>query len=434
MNDTTLPPASPTPMLAVAVIETPETRTHHKNSPSKMNYLDDCAAFTSRPGTSEAAEQGTFLHGLMEKMTTRAVKGEFKTTLEQLGAWLLKSHELSDDEVEYLRFCCKRVDVFLARRPTQVLTEIKVSVLHPHGEELNSGYLDTIYIFNDVAIVQDFKFGWEPVRSAHDNLQGLNYVLGCFQKFPQLNRIGVEFVQPKLNWVTSKVFERQHMHAYYVRLREVVERAVFTTEHPEDAQRYMKPGHYCQYCNRSGSCPMLANHRAIAASKYAMLPTPPSFKGLELTKPEDVALARYWVDIVEAGIEELKARAKEVAEANGGEIRCTLPNGLEVVYEIQERSCDRSLGSAPEVAEALKDIVSPQEVLGAADLAIGKLEAIAKNALVELARARGEKLTKKAAWEQVSSTLEAHGLLTRPETKIRFLKKKKEAQKQIEKI
>src|ERR1039457_529268 len=144
MNNTLVLPPQPL-LLAAPVPETPETRTHHKYSPSKMNYLDDCAAFTSREGTNEAAEQGTFLHGLMEQMTTRATKGDFKTTLEQLGAWLLKKHELGDEEVEYLRFCCKRVDVFLARKPTQVLTEVKVAVLHPDGTALNSGYLDTIY-------------------------------------------------------------------------------------------------------------------------------------------------------------------------------------------------------------------------------------------------------------------------------------------------
>ena len=76
--------------------------------------------------------------------------------------------------------------------------------------------------------------------------------------------------------------------------------------------------------------------------------------------------------------------------------------------------------------------MTTEEILGAAELAIGKLEPIAKNALVEAAKARGEKLTKKAAWEQVCSTLEANSLLSRPDGKIRFLKRKKAAPKQIE--
>jgi hypothetical protein len=439
MNETTVAPAptESTPALLPAVIPPPETvqtRSHHKYGPSKMNYLDDCAGFTSRSGTSEAAEQGTFLHGLMEDMIALVNKGAHKTTLEQVAAWLTKKHELTDEEIDYLRFCCKRVDTFLARKPTAVITEISVSVTHPDGTELNRGFLDVLYVFSNVGIVQDFKFGQVPVRPASDNLQGINYALGCFLKYRNLDRIGVEFVQPKLNWVTSKVFERRDIHALYTRLAEVIERAEFVKANPQDAQRYMKPGHYCQYCALAGGCTVLSNHRAIAATRYAGLPTPPSFKGLELTKPEDVALARYWVDIIESGLDEIKARAFEIAETNGGEIHCTLPDGTEVHYEVQERSADRVLGSAPEVAEALKEFCSPEEILGAAKLALGKLETIAKNALVEVSRARGEKLTKKAAWEQTCSTLEAHGLLSRPDYKIRFLKQKKEVTKQIEKV
>lgn len=407
------------------------TRKHHNFSPSKMNYLDDCAAYTSKDGTSEAAEQGTFLHDLMEKMIQQVIKGRAKTTLEQLDGWVTKSHELTDEERDYLRFCCKRSDVFISRKPTAIYTEIRVVVTHENGKELNAGYLDVLYVFNDTGILQDYKFGWEPVRPAQDNLQGWNYVLGVFQKYRELNRIGVEFVQPKLNWVTSKVFERRQMFEIYSRLNGVIERVEYVKKNPADAQRYMKPGHHCTYCTLAGDCAVLANHRGQAASKYQGLPMPVSFQGMQLKKPEDIALARYWVDVIETGLKEVKQRAMEIAESNGGSIRCTLPSGEEIVYEIQERGADRSLGSAVEISEALKEFVSPQEILGAADIAITKLEPIVKNSMVELAKLQGKKLTKKAAWEQVESTLEALGLLSRPDTKIRFLKMKK-AVKQIE--
>lgn len=398
-----------------------------------MNYLDDCAAFTSLPGTNEAAEQGTFLHALMDAMLKRVVSGQYKTTLEQVAAWLVKMHELTDEDIGYLRFCCKRVDVFLGRRPLSIHTEISVSVTNPDGTELNHGFLDVLFVFGNVGILLDFKFGWQPVRPAKDNLQGFNYALGVFQKFRELDRIGIEFIMPKLNWVTSHVVERMSANTLYLRLREVIERAEFVQANPQDAQRYMKPGPYCQYCKLAGTCAALANHRAIAATRYAGLPMPVSFKHMEITKPEDMALARYWVDVFETGIEELKASALMVAEAHGGELRCTLPNGQEILYEIKERNVDRTLGPAPEVAEALKIFCSPNEILAAAKLALGKLEPIAKNALVQVALARGEKLTKKAAWEQVTAMLEVQGLLTQPDAKIRYLQLRKEVKKQIEK-
>jgi hypothetical protein len=222
------------------------------------------------------------------------------------------------------------------------------------------------------------------------------------------------------------------MAEMYQRLADVIERAEFVQAHPEDAQKFMKPGVYCSYCALSGRCAVLSNYRALAASKFQGLPAPSSFRGLEIMEPKDMALARYWVDVIESGTKEIKTRAFELAELNGGEISCALPNGEEIVYAICEKNADRSLGSPIEVAEALKEFLTPDEILGAAELAITKLEPIAKNALVEAAAAAGEKLTKKKAWEQVQSTLEANGLLSRPDNKIRFLKRKKQAPKEIE--
>jgi hypothetical protein len=398
-----------------------------------MNYLDECAAFIGSDTRNEASEQGTFLHDLMEKMLKQVIAGKSKTTLEQVNTWVTRTHELADDEVEYLRICCHRVDLYLSKKPSKIVTELKVKVFNPDGSEFNSGYLDVLYLFADetVGIMQDFKFGWEPVRPPETNLQGMNYVLGCFQKFPKLQRIGVEFVQPKLSASPEgRTFERTSAQTIYDRLTEIVARAKFVTdvvgaETEKSVQQYMKPGNYCKYCARSANCAVLANMRATAATKFAGLPQPRSFKGLELKTPEDIALARYWVELFEAGAEEIKKRAYEVAEQTGGPLTATLPNGEEITYDMAERSVDRSLGSAVEVAEALKEVITPEEVLGAAELSIGKLEKLVKQAMVEAAQAAGEKLTKKAAWERISSTLEAMGLLSRPDKKIRYLKLRK---------
>lgn len=407
------------------------TRKHHKYGPSKTNYLLACAGFKNNDGTSEAAEQGTFLHDIMDKILQHVVKKNAATCLEQVAAWVTKTYELADEEIDYIRFCCKRCDVFIAKKPTAIYTEIDVNVTGDDKKELNHGFLDVLFVFGDTGILQDFKFGWEPVKPATSNLQGQNYVLGCFQKFRTLNKIGVEFIQPKLNWISSALFHRSQMAEIYERLASVIRNAEFVQQHPEQAQDFMAAGSYCKYCARATVCPVLANVRGKMVSRYQDLPMPPSFKGLELTKPEDIALARYWCDLAETATKEIKHRAFEIAELNGGSISCVLPSGEVVAYAVQEKNSDRSLGSAIEVAEALKEVCSSEEILGAAELAIGKLETIVKNAMVELAKARGEKLTKKAAWEQIQSTLEAHGLLTRADTKIRFLKQQKTT-KQIE--
>jgi hypothetical protein len=94
---------------------------------------------------------------------------------------------------------------------------------------------------------------------------------------------------------------------------------------------------------------------------------------------------------------------------------------------MRERSADRKLGSAVEIAEVFKEFATPAEVLGAATLALGKLEDIVAKAILEVKKATGERLTKKAASEMIHATLDAHGLITRPDGKIRFLKLVKSA-------
>lgn len=425
-------PAAPvTPEKSELAPTVPATRKHHKYGPSRLGYLRECAAFTSHSGTSEAAEEGTFLHDVMENMIAQVKNKRYKTTLEQMPAWVVKTYEFDDPQIQYLRFACKKVDAFLAKNPTAIYTEIDVKVTDPDtGEELNHGFLDVLFVFGDTGILLDFKFGWIPVTHASKNLQGFNYTLGCFQAFPFLNRIGICFCQPKLNLVTEHMVERRQFVDLYRQIKEVIARAEFVQANPDKAQQFMKPGGYCDYCTLAGTCTVLANHQGRAVAHYQGLPLPPSFKGLELSKPEDLALARYWVDVIEQGFDGLKRKAFEVARENGGSIQCTLPNGEVITWEVQSRGADRVLGSAPEVADVLKDFVAPEEILGAADLAITKLEPIVKNAMVELARAEGRKLTKKAAWEQIQSTLEAHGLLSRPDTKIEFLKQTKQV-KQI---
>jgi hypothetical protein len=409
----------------------PAEKAHHKFGPSRLNYLDECAAFTSKPGTTEAAEEGTFLHDLMEKFVKAVVAKSFKTTLEQV-ALAQKEFELDDLQVSLLRYVCKRVDVYLSKNPEAVYVELNVRIRNYDGSEFNHGTLDLLLIFKGgIGVLIDYKFGGEPVRPAALNLQGFNYTVGAFQNIERLKKICCEFIQPKLNVITNFVFSKDKVTELFDRISAVVQKSIYVQTHQEEAQKFTKVGTYCRYCQLAGECAALNNSRALAVSKHEALPLPKHFSGLKLKTPEDFALARYYVEVIEQGFESLKQRAYEVADENGGEIRATLPNGKEVVYEVAERNSDRVLGEAALVADALKENLTEAEVLGAAKLNIGALEAVAKNAMVENAKLRGEKITKKAAWEAITSILEANGLLSRPDTKVRFLRLKKQ-QTQIE--
>ena len=407
-------------------LEITTERAHHEFGPSRMEYLDNCAAFQNRQFTSEASEEGQMLHDLMEAMLQQVKAKSYLLTLPQIEDWVTVNNELTPEQVVYLRFCCKRVDEYLVRNPSNIHTELNVSVTDK-GVEFNHGYLDVLFEWPTFGVLIDFKFGYIPVPHAEINLQGKNYAAGVFQMFPNFRKIAVKFYQPKIDNVTEAIFHQTQLPEIIGRLQGVVGRAKYVQNHPAEAQRFMAPGAYCEYCKNADTCAVLANHRALFAKQFHQLPLPSPIAGLRLDRPEDWALARYWVDVIDTGLEDFKKRAMEVAELNGGELRCVLPNGEEVVYQMKERGADRVLGSAPEVADVLKEYITEAEVLGAAKLSLGALEPIVKSAMVEAAKAAGApKLTKKAAWELATSTLEANGLLSKPDTKIRFLQLKKQ--------
>lgn len=430
-------PVALLPDLALEVVPAPDlvttvaTRKHHKYGPSKLGYTEECAGYRGSDGTSEAAEQGTMLHGLMEEMIRRVQKGPESQTLPQIREWVVKQHELTDEEVHYLRLCCIEIDKMLTRKPTAIHNEISIEVVD-EGKTLTAGFLDVFMEFGSVGILTDFKFGWNPVKPASVNLQGMAYALGCFIKFPNIQKIGIYFLMPKLNWVSSHVVHRKDMLAIFERIKTVVSLAEYVIANPGDAQHYLKAGKHCQYCARIGNCPAQANMMAAAATKYAGLPVPPTFQSLEITSPDEIARLRYYVDVVEPAIEEIKRRAFEIADANGGKISYTRPDGQVVTYEVNERNVKRTLGNAMDVCEAVKEFMSPEEVLGAAKLTLGDFLDISKAALVNQRKAEGQKLTKKAAEEQITSLLSASGLLTSPDTKIRYLELQKQTPKQIE--
>jgi len=417
--------------------QTVQTRGHHQFGPSRMNSLAKCAAFTSAEASDaavDAADRGTLLHDIMENAVKNVQSKKYQTTRESIDE-LIEQHaaaEITDEERGYLIFCCKKVDSVLLRNPEKILTEVNVEVKDMRGQ-VNHGYLDLLMVFKNVAVLVDYKFGWIGVERAEDNLQGLNYAAGVMQQRDDIKVVGVCFIQPKLGLITETLVKRDQLHEIVAKLRYTIENAILAkkllatpADGPEQEKvlGLMHVGKQCEWCALAGTCSVLANHRAAAASALTSLPVPSAFRGLNLTSPQDLALAKFWADIIETKLGDVKKAALEAAKTNGGKISCTLPDGTEVIYEVQSRGCDRVLSSAPEIADALQEFITPAELLGAASLSIGDLEKIVRNSLPEAYKAKtGEKLTKKRAWEMTESTLSSLGLLSRPDTKIEFLKK-----------
>lgn len=391
--------------------------------------MGGCPGFGSDDSTSAAAEEGTEHHEVLDRITKEWwALGPRRGTLE--GYLFARRVDLKwPDEVDYLyRFCAQSVDKYLASA-TGLLQEQRIEIFGLDGALLTWGHFDLLIIIGEVGILVDWKFGQIPVEPADTNRQGFAYAIGCLQEHYRLQKIGVMFVQPRLRWVSRVMFNRTDLPRLLGVVRPIIfnaqkKAALFDdpTSDKEALAEGLNPGSACDYCNRAALCPAYLGKLQVAAPRFGGLPAPADFNLDAIDTPEKAAVAHAWANFLKDKLKEITARCMEIAEANGGQLSVTHPDGTVLKFAVGERAVDRTLGPAPLVAECLAQWVAPEQVLAAADLALGRLEDLVVPAMQE----QNEDLTKKAAREILESHLEAHGMLSRPDGRIKYLHRVKE--------
>lgn len=397
-------------------------RTHHPYGPSKLNYLDPrvggCLGFFQEDSTSEAAEDGTALHEIVERVL-RDYLANGKGSLTSFAFASRIKYKWDDDSDNLLVY----VWAFLEPRlkpGCQVFLEIKATLLRDDGSEINYGSLDLFITYKDgTSLLVDWKFGYVPVLPAETNRQGWNYLAACGQMFPDVKSIEVAFVMPRIQWTSTFVFGRERFAELTTQVGQLVAQADDPSWDTVGWEQPLNPGAACKYCSKHITCSAYLGQfkQGVVALGGLSLPTHINIDAIDT--PERAALAKTWVDFLELAIKPIKARALELAKANSGEIRAELPDGSEVKYKVFEKALSRGVGDAVKVAELLKDWVGPDQVLGAASLALGDLTKI-----VVASRQNSEDgLSKKQATKDLISLLELNGLLTREDGETEYLKK-----------
>ena len=403
-------------------------RAHHKFSMSKLNYLDPsvggCRGFKGREGTSRAADDGTELHEVVERVLREYLKSTSSARLTEIAAGM---RDWDDDSNNLLHRCFSFLEDHALRKASKVFIELKARIHRDDGSEINYGHLDLFVVHADTsAMLIDWKFGYTPVLPADRNRQGLGYAAAMFQQFPTVKSIESIFVQPRLRWVTRHTYRRDEAAELAYRVDQIVQGAILVQGESMQSpllQDLLNPGSACEYCCRIGTCPGYLGVYVTAVQRMGALPSLPTTFNLDaIDSPEKAAIARAWVDFLDAAAGPIKERAQDIARNNGGNIEAILPDGQVVRYEIKSRGINRELGSAAEIAECLKEIILPAQLLGAAKLGLEKTLEITVPALLELNPEVG---TKKAAREAILSMLEVHGLVTQTDGKIEFLKRTK---------
>lgn len=429
---------TPTETLAVEVVQPDHTsRKHAKISPSKLNYLDPelggCIGFESHSGTNAAAEEGTFLHEVLDKAIVDYVNGPHygAETFESYLSTVRIRTKWEDSQDYSLRFCARVLDPYLQKKPV-VHNEIRIKISDADGAEITYGHFDLLMSFGKPAVLVDYKFGIDPVQPAESNLQGLAYAIGSFQLWPELDTVGVVFIQPRLNWVSKAVFKRADIAKHIRKVKEVVESGHYASMQferlrnlPESFVSQLNAGSACQYCARASRCPAYLRKFAVLAPRMGAPTVPAAINVESIDTPEKAAVAAFWVNFLDDKLGDIKARCMEIAKTNGGVIEFTTPEGQHIKFEVQKRSFDRVVGDAVLVSQALTQWAAPEQILGAAKLSLGKLEEIVVPAIRET-QPEDERMTKKAATELLASHLEAHGLLSRPDGYTETLKRVKE--------
>ncbi len=402
-------------------------RLHHKYGMSKLNYLDACAGFTSREAeaneVNEAAEDGTRLHEIMSELASKLKQQAGNLTARQILPRLDLS-TVTEDELVTLEYCCDEIDFWMKRSRSEMWPEIKyeiqVSIWNPDGEtKLNHGHLDLlIFLTQEVAVLIDYKFGWLPVPPAELNLQGIGYAVACFQQFTRLEKIASVFVQPKLHRTTRHVLHSDNLPEMYERIRGVIARC-------ESPDKTLRPGVYCDYCAAAPTCTALVKAAHTAVVKYEGLPLPDVFDGLAITTADQACVALYCINRLEKLIESggIKAKALEMAQENGGYLEYAISPTEKITVTVHQKKKDREANSPALIAEALKEVLTPEQVLGCCKPSITALETVFAEVYVERARElHGEKITKKAAKEILDSTLRSEGLVSQADGMIEWAK------------
>lgn len=274
----------------------PTRPAHAEFAPSSLAYREKCPGFKPSSGDSHAALEGTLLHKAMET-------GNFKKLNPEqllLAKWAAGIRRAIFDRLKER-----------AHGPIDSYHELFLDI---DSKTEVFGTLDELIIASPAASTIEYKFGRLPVPPPKDNLQVQAYVLGTFERFPQLAQISAFICQPRLEYVGEHTFLRTDKTRIRRRVRKVVAEAK-----QNDPQKYAS-GEYCSYCARQGECPLWQGLALRAAKGYDVEHLPAQWHPSKLTNANDVATALNLARGLATWIDSVKFHANQFALETNEEI------------------------------------------------------------------------------------------------------------------
>ena len=310
----------------------PETRPHAEHSPSGLKMFAACPSYGSRGGTNAMAESGNRIHVAIEKRNPQLL--------------------LDGEEQALAITCLDFLDNIRGARSSSadlVASHQEIFLEVSLDDHSTYGTCDLIDIYSDGdATLMDWKTGFGSVDDAEINLQGHCYVLGAFQRFPEIKRIQLYFVLPRRHEVSLAEFTRADIPRLALGISTVIARAKELR-----GVEFNPTEGVCDYCKFQGSCKALAGKALAIAQKSGFeVPHNISWDSTPEEKAKLLKLANIMADWADATKKEM--------------LRQALEDGVELPgYRLDSRKTPRTIESPLLGFAAVSDMITFEEFLSA---------------------------------------------------------------------
>lgn len=388
-----------------------ESRKHHSYSPSTLQSLEACPCYRGKESKHERTIAGSIAHKVTET-------GE-------------DDNRLSDDDAEAAAECLdfierRRALMEEARQRACLNAEFKVPEIvelresylpiddltfNDDYQDLNinlrvletvtsttAGYVDHVIISHDCTYAEmiDFKFGFWPVESANNNLQGIAYALGLFKRYPSIQRIKFWFKQPHIDSISDAEFMRDNIAELYLRIQVVVARAR-SARHKADFSDAQPAVPVCNFCALIGVCPKVAAFACKVGSKFYPLEIPENITPTAIHTARDTTLGMRLAGVLAVWAKAFRTQTTDRVLRGDADV----PDG----YSIESKS-SRDVADEVKFKQIALQFVTEQEYANLLEVpGFGKLETAVKDKSL-----RGQK---KNAIEDLKKKLEESGAVVK---------------------
>jgi hypothetical protein len=348
---------TPSPSVPVS----PEERPHAERSSSQLGNLTLCPGF--RPDKKAkvhwVTEQGVRGHEALDTGDTGELDSSFEERLVQMCNDYVGTLPPAMREEREMK-----IDTIEGRWGYIDLLRFRAENLEPDG--LLRRQAPT------VADLVDWKFvKAAEVTDAEINLQGKDYVVGLFMRYPHLQTIHVHFVMPRFGSVTTATFHRSQIDELKLEILAVLIQAK-RTDRPRYKGATLRP-HFdtCRFCGVRWNCKALTRIATKIAIAYdpenegALPEVPEQLHASEVTDEETLGRLRKLASVM----------APWAAAVYHHTTQAALDGHVPEGYSLDYRKGKRALVNPAGLLQVAREFdLSNDEILDAAEVSFSKLE------------------------------------------------------------